>query len=374
VGYFTSWGIYARQYFVTDIPAQELTHINYAFINVSEQGECILGDEWADTGYLYPGDLESESLRGNFKQLQLLKQAHPDLQILMSVGGWMWSEHFSDAALTTDSRALFVRSCVDFMLTYGFDGIDIDWEFPVSGSLYEDSNRPEDRDNFTQLLAEFRVQLDAQQARDGREYLLTIATPAKPQFYANFDLAAIHPYLDWINVMTYTFHGGWSPITNHHAALYASSADPSEDEIVRQQFNVDATVQAYLAAGVPAHKIVVGVPFYAHGWSGVSDIQHGLYQPFTGLPDATWGDGIYDYRDLETNYVGVYQRYWDAEASVPWLYSPADQIMISYEDPQSLRAKAGYVRDQGLGGIMIWELSYDNDSGTLLSTVYEQLR
>jgi chitinase len=240
--------------------------------------------------------------------------------------------------------------------------------------LYEDSNRPEDRDNFTQLLAEFRAQLDAQSTRDGREYLLTIAAPATPQFYANFDLAAIHPYLDWINVMTYTFHGGWSPITNHQAALYASSADPSEDEIVRQQFNVDATVQAYLAAGVPAHKIVVGVPFYAHGWSGVSDIQHGVYQPFTGLPDATWGDGIYDYRDLETNYVGVYQRYWDAAASVPWLYSPVDQIMISYEDPQSLCAKAGYVRAQGLGGIMIWELSYDNDSGTLLSTVYEQLR
>jgi chitinase len=173
--------------------------------------------------------------------------------------------------------------------------------------------------------------------------------------------------------MSYTFHGGWSPVTNLHNALYAASADPSEDEATRLEFNVDAAVRAYRMAGIPANKLVVGVPFYGHGWSGVEDVNHGLYQPFSGLPDATWGDGVYDYDDLAANYLKVYTRYWHDESMVPWLYNPDTKIMISYEDPQSLRAKADYVREQGLGGLMIWELSYDDADHALLDAVYSAL-
>ncbi|MBI5959064.1 MAG: glycoside hydrolase family 18 protein [Chloroflexi bacterium] len=373
VGYYTSWSIYTAQYFVTDIPAEQLTHINYAFLNLSDQGGCTLGDELADIYYLYPNDSETDVLRGNFKQLQQLKQRYPDLKTLMSVGGWTWSDRFSDAALTPESRAVFIQSCINFMKTYGFDGIDIDWEFPVSGGLVKHSGRPEDKENFTRLLAELRAQLDIQGEIARTHYLLTIAAPQTPQFYAYFEMDKIHPYLDWINLMSYTFHGGWSPITNLHAPLYASSSDPSEDEVTRLKFNVDAAVQAYLEAGVPADKIVVGAPFYGHGWSGVANVNHGLYQSFTGLPDATWGDGVYDYRDLEANYLDSYQRFWHEEAQVPWLYDPGTQIMISYEDPESLSAKADYVQQQGLGGMMIWELSYDSDDHTLLNEIYTDL-
>src|SRR6266404_8947548 len=158
VGYYTAWSIYARQYFVTDIPADELTDLNYAFINLSNSGECTSGDEWGDMGYLYPGDLQSEPLRGNFKQLRVLKKVHPKLHILMSIGGWTWSDKFSNAALTPESRAKLVRSCIGFMKRYGFDDIDIDWEFPVSGGLVKEASRPEDKANFTLLLAEFRQQ------------------------------------------------------------------------------------------------------------------------------------------------------------------------------------------------------------------------
>jgi chitinase len=373
VGYYPSWSIYARQYFVTDIPAGQITHLNYAFLNLSDQGGCTFGDEWADIQYLYPGDDVNDSLHGNFKQLQRLKQQYPHLQVLMSVGGWTWSDRFSEATQTAESRTVFIQSCISFMKTYGFDGIDLDWEFPVSGGLVSTSGRPEDKENFTRLLADLRAQLDIQGGQDRTHYLLTIAAPATSQFYTNFELGKIHPYLDWLNLMSYTFHGGWTAITNLHAPLYASSTDPSSDAEMRLKFNVDAAVQAYLDAGVPADKIVVGVPFYGHGWSGVADVNHGLYQSFTGLPDATWGDGVYDYRDLSANYLDTYQRFWHDKAQVPWLYSPDTQIMISYEDAQSLAAKTDYVRQRGLGGVMIWELSYDDDQHTLLNAVYTGL-
>src|SRR5258708_189215 len=179
VGYYTAWSIYARQYFVTDIPADELTDLNYAFINLSNSGECVSGDEWGDMGYLYPGDLQSEPLRGNFKQLRVLKKVHPKLHILMSIGGWTWSDKFSNAALTPESRAKLVRSCIGFMKRYGFDGIDIDWEFPVSGGLVKENRRAQGKKNFTLLLSGFWQQMDLQ----GKRHLLTTpAPPARPFF------------------------------------------------------------------------------------------------------------------------------------------------------------------------------------------------
>ena len=154
VGYYSSWSIYGHQYFVTDIPAGKLTHINYAFFDISQDGECALGDELADVQFRYPGDPENLPLYGNIRQLNLLRETNPDLKIMMSIGGLTWSSGFSDVALTDDSRQSFVLSCVEMMARYGFDGIDVDWEFPVSGGL--GGGRPEDKGNFTLLLAEFR--------------------------------------------------------------------------------------------------------------------------------------------------------------------------------------------------------------------------
>ncbi len=156
VGYYSSWSIYDLGYMVTDIPVDEVTHINYAFINISDEGECILGDEWADTQFPYPGDNEDEALLGNFKQFGLLKAAHPQLKVLLSIGGWSWSGKFSDVALNDATREKFASSCVGMMKQYGFDGLDIDWEYPVGGGLEGNSNRPEDKQNFTLLLAELR--------------------------------------------------------------------------------------------------------------------------------------------------------------------------------------------------------------------------
>lgn len=377
VGYFVSWGVYDRDYHVEDVPADKLTHINYAFANVSADGRCILGDAYADTDKFYEGDSwDAGALRGNFNQLQKLKEEHPHLKTLISVGGWTWSGRFSDVALTPQSRATFAQSCVQFMLDYGFDGIDIDWEYPVSGGLGTNTTRPEDKENYTLLLRELRDQLDAQTAADGNEYLLTIAAPAGPGIYANYELDAIADILDWINLMAYDFHGTWESTTGLHAALHPAGDDPAPDPVVATQFNVDAAAQAYLSAGVPAEKLVIGTAFYGRGWSGVGATANGLYQSASGAAPGTWEPGNYDYKDIATNLLGSgYARHWHAEALVPWLYSPSAGVMITYDDPESIGHKADYVVSNGLGGAMFWELSGDlpPGPGSLLDALYDGL-
>jgi chitinase len=358
VGYYPSWGIYIRDYQIMDIPAGRLTHVNYAFANIDpDTGECIIGDIWADDA--------------NFRQMALLRQQYPHLKVLIAIGGWTWSGEFSNVALTEASREKFVASCVNrFLIRYGdaFDGIDLDWEFPVVGGIAGSAARPEDKHNYTLLVEEFRRQMDALEEETGREYLLTLAAPAKPATYAHYELDALSQYLDWFNVMTYDYHGSWDDTTNFSAPLNESSGDPSEGRL-----SVDTTVQGYLEAGVPPEKIMLGVPFYGRGWAGVPDVDHGLYQPTTHLPRGTWEKGIFDYKDLAKNYVAQndYTRHWHEEAQAPWLYNPSEGIFITFDDPESVALKADYVISHGLGGIMFWELS--GDDGSLLDAIYDHL-
>jgi chitinase len=374
IGYYTAWSTYGRDYQVSEIPADKLTHINYAFANISSEGTIALGDPYADVDKFLPGDSwDNGALRGNFHQLQKLKEANPNLSTLISVGGWTWSSRFSDVALTDASREKFVASCVEFVQKYGFDGVDIDWEYPVSGGLDGTKHRPEDKQNYTLLMQEFRRQFDALEATTGKHYLLSIAAPAGPANYSNMELAALAQSVDWINLMTYDFHGGWDAATNFNSPLYASAADPTADPTVRTQFNTDSAVDGYLAAGVPADKIVIGVPFYGRGWSGVADVNHGLFQSAAGLPQGTWEAGVFDYHDLKDHYLGTYDRYWSDEAQVPWLYNPQTKTMISYDDPQSLGVKARYVRDRNLGGVMFWDLSGDDAQHSLVNALQTNL-
>ena len=274
LGYFASWGIYDRGYYVTDIPADKLTHLNYAFAAISDGGEITLSDAWADTQFPYPGDADDQPLKGNFHQLQLLKQAHPYLQTLISIGGWTGSAKFSDVALTEASRQKFARSVVAFMTRYGFDGADIDWEYPTGGGDSGNVERPEDKANFALLLAELRAQFDAQEAQDGHHYLLTIALGADRGAIQPLDWAAILPSLDWVNLMTYDMAGAWSAVTDFNSPLYAAGDHNSDDIAVR----------SLLELGVPADKLVLGAPFYGVGWNGVAPANNGLHQPFTRRP------------------------------------------------------------------------------------------
>ena len=361
VGYFEQ-NAPARGIFVSDILAAKVTHINYAFANVSENGECILGDPAADTERVYKapesvnGKADSTSasaFHGNFNQLLELKAKYPYLKTLISVGGYAWSENFSKAALTGSSRQDFVKSCIDlFIKKYPgvFDGIDIDWELPVSGGLA--NGRPEDKRNFTLLLAELRRQLDDLGAASKTHYLLTMAAAGGPGADQHYERNQIAQYLDWINLMTYDLHGTWDKTTNFNAPLYQDTSDPGDSSL-----NVDAVVQDYLVAGLPADKLVLGVPFYGHVWESVGYTNDGLYQLGAGPKQGKYESGSLYYTEILTDYLPEYKRHWNAESQVPWLYNINTAVFVSYDDPESIAAKAGYAQDKHLAGIMIWELS-----------------
>ncbi|SEN14635.1 glycosyl hydrolase family 18 protein [Lihuaxuella thermophila] len=370
VAYYPGWATYGRNYQVMDIDASKITHLNYAFANVVN-GEVVVGDTYADTDKFFPGDCwDPGCKRGNFNQLTKLKQKYPHLKTLISVGGWTWSGGFSDAALTDASRTKFADSAVRFIRTWGFDGVDIDWEYPVSGG--SQNGRPEDKQNFTLLLQKLREKLDAAGREDGKHYLLTIASGAGPTYLQNTELGKAEDYLDFINIMTYDFHGGWEKTSGHHAPLYADPADPFPNKAT---FHVNAAVEGHLHAGVPASKIVLGLPFYGRGWTGCSTAGNGQYQSCTGTPQGTWEAGVFDFSDLEANYINKngYTRYWNDVSKVPYLFNPSNGTFITYDDVESIGYKTSFLKTKGLGGAMFWELSSDRNK-TLLNKVYNDLK
>ena len=241
--------------------ANKISHINYAFANVIG-GKVVEGHE-KDSA--------------NMARLQELKKVNPDLKILISVGGWTWSDNFSDAALTADSREIFAQSAIDFLQKHQLDGIDLDWEYP--GQKGEDNIfRPEDKQNFTALLQLIREKLDSI-APDGQHYLLTIATGANQRYLDHTEMDKASAYLDYVNIMTYDYHGAWALFTGHHSNLY-----PSESDTTTIARSSSRAVEEHLQAGIPAEKLVLGVPFYGRWWSGVNPENKGLYQ-------ATEGEG-----------------------------------------------------------------------------------
>nr|WP_263326359.1 glycosyl hydrolase family 18 protein [Neobacillus sp. Marseille-Q6967] len=361
VGYFTGWSTYSN-FQVTDIDASKLTHLNYAFAKISADGKIEVGDAWADIEKPFPGDAADQPYKGNFYQLTKLKQQYPHLKTLISVGGRTWSEKFSDVALTEQSRTIFAESCLQFILQYGFDGIDLDWEYPVGGGESDNINRPEDKQNFTLLLMKIRETLDAQTAKDGKEYLLTIAGGASKGYAANTELNLLHPYVDYVQLMTYDIHGSWDTLTGMNAPMYR---DP--ESRFYSEWSVQDAVQTYLNNGVPGNKIVMGIPFYGRVYNQVSNVNLGLYQPFYG------GGSSLSYAKIVADYLNKngYVRYWEQDSKVPWLFNGSQ--FISYDDQESIGYKTSYIKLMGLGGAMMWELSQDPNK-ELVSKIYNDLQ
>jgi chitinase len=326
---------------VGQIHPEKLTHINFAFAKIDALGKVALP---------HPG------IAPQLAQLCGLKARNPELKILLSVGGWT-ADGFSDAAVSADSRLEFARSVVALLREHALDGIDLDWEYPgqdVAGI----KARPEDRENFTLLLKMLREQLDA----SGHDYLLTIAS-ADHEYFDHTEMDKLYVYLDWINVMTYDFFNSMTSTTGHHAGLYRSRFAAATDR------DADAAVKQHLAAGIPAHKLVLGAAFYGRAFGGVSPLHDGLNQPFEKFV------GAYSYAELAQTRIDRdgFVRKWDALAKAPFLWNAATRTFISYEDPQSLEAKARYVRSHRLGGMMFWELSQDRDD-QLLDAIAKGLR
>jgi chitinase len=327
------------------VDAKSLTRVNYAFALI-QNSKMVEGT---------PNDAQ------NLAALTALREKDRSLQVLVSVGGWLGSGGFSDASLTAESRRVFVQSAVAFVERYQLDGLDVDWEYPGmigAGNTF----RPEDKQNFTLLMKELRAALDKSGKRAGRRMYLSLAAGASTEFLEHTEMREVQKYVDDVNLMSYDYYEpGSYPTTGHHAPLFTNPADP-------KKISADESVKEFEAAGVPAKKLALGMPFYGHVWGSVPDKDHGLYQPGKPVPNAFAPFSIIESTMLNNGYT----RYWDSAASVPYLFNAATGTFVSYEDEQSAAAKCRYVLSHRLAGVMFWSLEGDSN-GKLLNSINQTL-
>lgn len=392
VAYFTQWGIYGRDFQLADVQnsgaAARLTHINYAFGPVTADGVCASADPWADWQTPFSAensvdgvaDVAGQPIAGNLNQLAELKSKNPRLRALISLGGWSGSAYFSDAVLTDASRKKLVSSCIDLWIKGNLpglapgvasgiiDGIDLDWEWPGSAGNTGNIIRPEDRQNFTLLLAEFRAQLDRLGRANRKHYDLTAFVPAAPaKIDAGFEVRKIFRYLDFATVQGYDFHGTWEPVTNQQSALRVPAGAPDNPD-----FSVENTINAWLAGGAPKKKLVLGVPYYGQGWTGVSGGGDGLFQPATGPAPGVFAAGTEDYKTLKSLPAQGFTVHRDLRNGHAWLFDGT--TFWTYDDPAVLLQKSLYIRAKGLGGAMMWSLDGDDATASLTKAITAALR
>ncbi|HEX2133950.1 MAG TPA: glycoside hydrolase family 18 protein [Actinophytocola sp.] len=362
LGYFVQWGVYQRNYHVKNIhtsgSAEKLTHINYAFGNVTN-GRCQIGDAYADYDKFYNASSsvdgvsdtwDAGALRGNFNQLRKLKQMYPGLKVLYSFGGWSWSGGFGQAAQNPQA---FAESCYDLVedprWADVFDGIDIDWEYPNACGLTCDSSGYE----------AFETLMGAVRARFGEDNLVTAAITADASDGGKIDAAdyaGAAQYVDWYNVMTYDFFGAFDANgpTAPHSPLTSYPGIPAAG------FNSDAAIQKLKSKGIPASKLLLGIGFYGRGWTGVTQSAPG--GSATGAAPGTYEAGIEDYKVLKNT--------CPATGTVAGTaYAHCGSNWWSYDTPATIGGKMDYANQQGLGGAFFWELSGDTSNGELVTAI-----
>lgn len=365
LGYFTEWGIYGRNYnvknLVTSGSAAKITHINYAFGNVTN-GQCAIGDSYADYDKAFTADQSvsgvadtwDQPLRGNFNQLRELKAKYPNIKVLWSFGGWTWSGGFGQAAA---NPAAFADSCYklveDPRWADVFDGIDIDWEYPNACGLSCD----------TSGAAAFKNLMAALRAKFGSNNLVTAAVTADGSAGGKIeaaDYAGAAQYVDWYNVMSYDFFGAWDKTgpTAPHSPLTSYNGIP------KAGFDTADAMAKYKAVGVPASKLLIGIGFYGRGWTGVTQDAPG--GTATGPAAGTYEQGIEDYKVLKTScpVTGTIAGTAYAHCGSDWW---------SYDTPATIAGKMSWAKSQGLGGAFFWEFSGDTANGELVNAISSNL-
>jgi chitinase len=363
LGYFVDWGVYQRNYHVKNIEtsgsADKLTHLNYAFGNVTN-GQCAIGDSYADYDKFYDAassvdgttdTWDAGALRGNFNQLRKLKAMHPNLKVIWSFGGWSWSGGFGQAA---QNAAAFADSCYNLVedprWADVFDGIDIDWEYPNACGLQCDTS------GFTS----FTTLMSALRSRFGSNNLVTAAITADGSDGGKIDAAdygGTAQYVDWYNVMSYDYFGAFDADgpTAPHSPL------TSYDGIPAQGFNTDAAIQKLKSKGIPSEKLLLGIGFYGRGWTGVTQAAPG--GSATGAAPGTYEAGIEDYKVLKSSCPTT-----GTVAGTAYAY--CGNQWWSYDTPATISGKMAYANQQGLGGAFFWELSGDTANGELISAMH----
>ncbi|MEW1691717.1 glycoside hydrolase family 18 chitinase [Streptomyces sp. NPDC091265] len=366
LGYFAEWGVYGRNYHVKNLDtsgsAAKITHINYAFGNVTG-GKCAIGDSYADYDKAYTADQSvdgvadtwDQPLRGSFNQLRKLKAKYPNLKVLWSFGGWTWSGGFGQAA---QNPAAFAQSCYDLVedprWADVFDGIDIDWEYPNACGLTCDTSGPAALKSITSAL----------RTKFGSSNLVTAAITADGSAGGKIDAAdyaGAAQSLNWYNVMTYDFFGAWDAKgpTAPHSPLTPYTGIP------KAGFTGAEAIAKLKAQGVPASKLLLGIGFYGRGWSGVTQDAPG--GTATGAAPGTYEAGIEDYKVLKNSCpaTGTIAGTAYAHCGTNWW---------SYDTPATISSKMTWAKNQGLGGAFFWEFSGDTSNGELVSAMNSGLK
>lgn len=303
------------------------THINLAFGAIDGSNKVVT--------------IEGSDVSSTIPQLNALKAANPQLRTLFSIGGWSFgTAKFSSLASSSSSRSTFIASAISFCRLYGFDGIDIDWEFPGSNP------------DFTTLLKEFRAAIEAEQRGSKEKLLLTIAAPTGGEASA-LALSTIHNYLDWFNVMAYDYHGTWESRTGHNAPLHCNDGACTDD-----------TISVYLNAGVPAAKLVLGMATYGHAFTLSSSSNNGVGAGANGAgtPGACTGEaGMLAYYEIEDFIASGATVNLDTTAACQYAYK--GNQWVSYDSPATFATKVDYIKSKHLGGAMIWALDLDSPRG-----------
>ncbi|MEV5613307.1 chitinase C-terminal domain-containing protein [Streptomyces sp. NPDC052225] len=451
IGYFTGWRTGkdgTPAYLASDIPWDKVTHVNYAFAHVDSANKISVGtdsEKNAATGMTWPGVAGAEMdpdlpYKGHFNLLNKFKKQHPNVKTMISVGGWAETGgYFDDAGKRVDSGGFysmatnadgsvnqagidtFADSAVAFIKKYGFNGVDIDYEYPTT---MKDAGNPLDWTlsnarraglvkSYAALMKSLREKLDRAGAADGRHYLLSVAAPSSGYLLRGMETFQVQKYLDYVNIMSYDLHGAWNEYVGPNASLYDDGKDAeltAASVYSTSQYggigylNTDWAYH-YFRGSMPAGRINVGLPYYTRGFKNVQGGTNGLWgkAASTDCPAGTGltkcGDGAVGidnlWHDLDTNgkeapagsnpmwhaknlekgivgdYVtkygfpsdtkltGTYQRNYDSTLVAPWLWNSEKKVFLSTEDEQSVAAKASYVADKGIGGAMIWELAGD---------------
>ncbi|MEV7398864.1 glycoside hydrolase family 18 chitinase [Streptomyces sp. NPDC091267] len=366
LGYFAEWGVYGRNYHVKNLDtsgsAAKITHINYAFGNVTG-GKCAIGDSYADYDKAYTADQSvdgvadtwDQPLRGSFNQLRKLKAKYPNLKVLWSFGGWTWSGGFGQAA---QNPAAFAQSCYDLVedprWADVFDGIDIDWEYPNACGLTCDTSGPAALKSITSAL----------RTKFGSSNLVTAAITADGSAGGKIDAAdyaGAAQSLNWYNVMTYDFFGAWDAKgpTAPHSPLTPYTGIP------KAGFTGAEAIAKLKAQGVPASKLLLGIGFYGRGWTGVTQDAPG--GTATGAAPGTYEAGIEDYKVLKNSCpaTGTIAGTAYAHCGTNWW---------SYDTPATISSKMTWAKNQGLGGAFFWEFSGDTSNGELVSAMNSGLK
>ncbi|WP_413441420.1 glycosyl hydrolase family 18 protein [Synechococcus sp. MIT S1220] len=399
VTYFEEWGIYSRDVNLSDVDGQSMTHMNYSFFDVKSDGSITLFDEFAALQKRFPqADQVSRSFSsadyaaidpellaayassgryiisqagdsvtvtsvpvgwngvgtndaGNFEQLRRFKELNPEVNLGFALGGWTLSDEFSTAYSTQAGRDKFVSETVRIFQEYDFfNTVDFDWEYPGGGGKAGNAVLSEDGANFALVLEDLRFALDDLSDQTGEQYDISIATAGGYEKLANLNLEGIDDYVDFYNVMSYDFHGGWENVTGHQAAMTGDA----------NNYDVTSAVGVFENAGVDLSKVVMGAPAYTRAWGDVSDGgSFGYQQPGRGASaTGSFEAGVYDYKDIVEDVVtGQRDLYWDDDNKAAFVYNGDE--WSSMETVATIAGKAAYIQEKDLGGMMFWALSND---------------